>query len=153
MLIFRLIYHLKGPKSFLSIQFDLCEGLGKCMVERLFRLFLLLLHITPDVRTAYVLSFSLPSVFKGSHLLFVTTDADKGLCLSLTKKFHPLVSDRTTGIGRPGDCLSVSALSVLADKHFAVLSVYGKHSFTTARALPICKIVMPKCPLTCTNVR
>ena len=54
MLIFRLIYHLKGPKSFLSIQFDLCEGLGKCMVERLFRLFLLLLHITPDVLTAYV---------------------------------------------------------------------------------------------------
>ena len=61
----------------------------------------------------------------------MTAGADEDLSVPFSAQLHPFMADWAACIGCPCDSLPVSAFSVLADEHLAVLSFYGQKKFST----------------------
>ena len=72
----------------------------------------------------------------------MTAGADEYGSFALSRQLHPLVADRTAGIGRPGYRLPVTALPVLADQQSGILSINGQKPFSAAGAFFIRQIVV-----------
>src|SRR5699024_1388219 len=105
-----------------------------------------------DILSADIFAFPLSSCLKGRHLFFMAAGTDKSLVLSFSDKLHPFMADRTSGIGCPRNRLTISALPILADKQFTVLSIDCQHPFSAPRTFPVCQIVMPEGRFACTDV-
>ena len=130
-------------------QFYVLECIRKRSVDRFVCLFCLLFHIIGDIPFIDAAAFFLPAFLESGEFFFMAAGADELLCIAFSDQFHLFVADRAAGIGVPGDSLPVSAFSVLAYQHFAVLPIYRQHSLSAHRTFCIGKIIMVEGPLAC----
>ena len=62
------------------------------------------------------------------------------------------VTHGAAGVGQSGDCLAVSACSVLADEHASMFSIDQQHIFPTFWTLGPCQVVMPEGTGSCPDI-
>ena len=100
------------------LEIYLCQSLCKSIVDGLLGLFFLFIQIPLDVSFAYAGPFFVSSGLEAGEFFFIPAgSADKGILFALQIQLHLSVAIRTSGVGKPGNSLSVSTGPVLAYQH------------------------------------
>lgn len=86
--------------------------------------------------------FLVPAILESRQLLFVPARAYKHLPFSLAAHLQPLVAFRASRVCLLGNVFAIAALPVLADEHFAALSVDFQQKLAALRAFASRQVVV-----------